>query len=191
MADDYSAQFLVAGSTSVATAVFNLAVIGRINWLWVILAFLIPFLVLQLYQHSGFSPLKKWRVKDHELHAQMGQPTGNGAWELDTNQQIDWAVYGPYRPLGRGKYRATFRMKVNNTATDDTVAEIDVASRRGGKRLATRTLTIQDFQYADRYQNFPLDFFLIHDDNDIEFRVCTKGGNRRLILDYVALSRRL
>lgn len=189
MKDDYAAQFLVSTSTAVAIAIFNLAINGQINWLWVIIAFVVPFVVLQLYQRSGFSPFKKWRVKDNELIAQAGQPTGNGSWEIDTSQTISWAIYGPYKPLGRGKYRAIFRLKINSISGDDAVVEIDVAARRGGKRLSMRTLTIQDFQQADVYQDFPLCFFLVHDDNDIEFRISSLGAKRRLILDYVALSR--
>jgi hypothetical protein len=54
-----------------------------------------------------------------------------------------------------------------------------------------RTLTIQDFHRADTYQDFPLDFYLLHDDNEIEFRISTQGAQRRLVLDHVALSRRL
>jgi hypothetical protein len=71
------------------------------------------------------------------------------------------------------------------------VADIDVASRHGAKILALRTLTIRDFNRADTYQDFPLDFFLLQDDNEIEFRISTGGAARRLVLDHVVLARRL
>lgn len=191
MRDDYAAQFLVSVSTAVTTAVFNLALNGQVNWLWVLIAFAVPFAMLQFYERASFSAFKEWRVRDNELISAMGQPTGNGAWELDTSERRSWAVYGPRKPLGRGKYRATFRLKINSTAGDDPVVDIDVASRHGKKIIALRTLTAKDFLRADTYQAFPLDFYLVHDDNEIEFRVSTKGVPRRFVLDRVTLSRRV
>lgn len=58
-------------------------------------------------------------------------------------------------------------------------------------QVALRTLTAQDFARADACQDFPLDFYLLRDDNAIEFRISTKGLSRRLVLDRVTLSRRL
>jgi hypothetical protein len=191
MREDYAAQFLVGTATAVASAIFNFAVAGQADWLWVAVAFLVPFLVLQLYQRSGFSPFKRWRVKDNELVARIGQATGREAWELDASDHRNWVIQGPHKPLGRGKYRAVFRLKINNLAGDEPVVDLDVASRRGAKVLALRTLTVQDFHRADTYQDFPLDFYLLHDDNEIEFRLSTMGANRRLVLDHVALARRL
>jgi hypothetical protein len=191
MREDYAAQFFVGAATAVASAIFNYAVLGQANWLWVFIAFVVPFAVLQFYQRSGFSPFKKWRVQDNELIARSGQATGHGAWELDTSERRAWAIYGPHKPLGRGKYRATFRLKINNTSGDDPVVDLDVASRHGAKIMALRTLTVQDFQRADVYQDFPLDFYLRYDDNEIEFRISTKGALRRVVLEYVALSRRV
>ncbi|MBM2849091.1 MAG: hypothetical protein A2W37_03685 [Chloroflexi bacterium RBG_16_63_12] len=191
MHEDYAAQFLVGASSAAASAVFNLAMTGQVNWLWVLLAFTAPFLVLRFYQRSGFLPFKKWCVRDNELIARTGQATGYGAWELDTSERSHWAIHGPHKPLARGKYRATFRLKINSTIGDEAVADLDVAARHGAKILALRTLTIQDFRRADTYQDFPLDFYLLHDDNEIEFRISTQGAQRRLVLDHVALSRRL
>ena len=191
MRDDYAAQFLVGASTAAASAVLNLAMTGRVYWLWVTVAFAVPFVVLQAYQRAGLSPIREWRVRDNQLISRAGQPTGDGAWELDAGERSPWAIHGPHKPLARGKYRATFRLKINNTTGDETVADLDVASRHGKKILALRALTVQDFRRADTYQDFPLDFYLLHDDNEIEFRISTKGAPRRLALEHVALSRRL
>jgi hypothetical protein len=191
MKDDYAAQFLVGASTAATTLVFNLAAHGQIDWPWVLAAFGVPFLVLRAYQRAGFPDARVWRVRDNELLAAAGQPTGDGAWELETSERRNWMVYGPRKPLGRGRYRAAFRLKLNSLAGDEPVADIDVASRHGKKLIALRTLTAQDFARADAYQDFPLDFYLLHDDNEVEFRISTKGLPRRLVLDRVTLSRRL
>ncbi len=189
MREDYAAQFLVGASTAAVSAIFNLALTGQVNWLWVLVAFGVPFVVLRIYQQAGLSLARVWRVRDNELLSRAGQPLGSGAWELNTSERTDWAIYGPRQPLGRGRYRARFRLKINNRAGDEPVVEIDVASRHGKKILALRTLTVHDFEWADAYQDFPLDFYLLHDDNEIEFRVSTRGTPRRVVLNRVTLSR--
>ena len=191
MRDDYTAQFLVGSSTALVSAIFNLALTGQINWFWVVLAFGVPFVVLRAYQQAGMSLARVWRVRDNELLSRAGQPLGSGAWEFNAAERIDWAVYGPRKPLGHGRYRARFRLKINSTAGDEPVMDLDVASRHGKKIVALRTLTVQDFRRADTYQDFPLDFYLLHDDNEVEFRVSTRGAARRVVLDRVTLSRRL
>jgi hypothetical protein len=191
MREDYAAQFVVGTATAVAAAIFNFAFTGRANWLLVVAAFVVPVVALRLYQRSGFSPLKRWRVKDNELVARAGQASGNGAWELDARERHNWVVHGPHKPVGRGRYRATFRLKINNVSGDEAVADLDVAARHGAKILVLRTLTVQDFLRADTYQDFPLDFYLLHDDNEIEFRLSTRGAARRLVLEHVMFARRL
>lgn len=190
MREDYAAQFIVGAATAIAAAVFDLAVSGQVDAVWVAAAFAVPYAVLHLYQRAGFSPARIWRVRDNELIARSGHPIGHGAWELDAAERREWVVHGPRRPLGRGRYRAVFRLKVDQTAGDAPVADLDVAARHGQKLLAARTLTTQDFQSADTYQAFALDFYLLHDDNEIEFRLSTRGAPRRLALESVALARR-
>jgi hypothetical protein len=191
MRDDYAAQFLVGTSTAIFSAVLNYALTGQVHVLWVLVAFLLPFVVLQVYQRSGFSPVRAWRVRDNELTGRAGQPLGDGAWELDASERQNWAICGPYKPLGRGQYRANFRLKINATLGDAAVVDIDVAARHGKKLIALRTLTVQDFRRADAYQDFPLDFYLLHDDNEIEFRASTRGARCRVVLERVALTRRV
>lgn len=191
MREDYVAQFIVGASTALAAAVFNLAVGGQVDGAWVVLAFVVPAAVLYLYQRAGFSPFKAWRVRDNELIALTGQPAGDGAWELDGRERCEWAVHGPRQPLGRGRYRVVFRLKLNSLAGDDPLVDLDVAARRGRKLIALRTLTTQDFRRADAYQDFPLDFYLLRDDNELEFRLSLRGAAKRLVLDRVTLARRV
>ena len=191
MRDDYTAQFLVGVSTALVAAVFNLALTGQVNGVWLLVAFVVPFSVLQLYQRAGLSPRREWRVGDNALIAAGGQPTGDGAWELDAAEARQWVIYGPRKPLARGKYRALFRLKISSVAGDRPVLDIDVAARHGQKIIALRTLTARDFERADTFQNFPLDFYLLQDENEIEYRLSTKGVSRRVVLERVALQRRL
>ncbi|MGQ0602436.1 MAG: hypothetical protein ACT4QE_12170 [Anaerolineales bacterium] len=191
MRDDYLAQFIVGVSTALVAAVFNLAITGQINGWWVLVAFAAPIGVLQLYQRVGLSPTREWRVRDNELSTAIGQSVGDGAWELDATEVRPWAVYGPWKPLAHGKYRATFQLKISSVAGDQPVVDIDVAARHGKKIIALRTLTARDFGKADSFQRFPLDFYLLQDENEIEFRVSTKGIARRVVLDSVKVVRRL
>jgi hypothetical protein len=191
MRDDYAAQFLVGASTAAVSAIFNLALTGNVNWFWVLVAFGVPFVVLRAYQQVGLSLPRVWRVRDNELLSRAGQPLGSGAWELNAGERTDWAIYGPRKPLGHGRYRATFRLKINSIAGDEPAVDLDVASRHGKKVVALRTVTVQDFRRADTYQDFALDFYLLQDDNEIEFRVSTRGAPRRVVLERVMLARRL
>jgi hypothetical protein len=191
MRDDYTAQFLVGVSTALVAAVFNLALTGQLNGWWIVVAFAVPFGVLQVYQRAGLSPTRVWRVRDNELRAAAGQPVGDGAWELDAAEARPWVVHGPWKPLAHGKYRATFQLKISSVVGDAPVVDIDVAARHGKKIIALRTLTAQDFGKADHFQRFPLDFYLLQDENEIEFRVSTKGLARRVVLESVRVVRRL
>ncbi len=191
MRDDYTGQFIVGTLTAAASAVFHFALTGQVDWRWVLVAFLAPYLALHFYERASLSAFREWRVRDNELISRSGQPAGTGAWELDTGEPRSWVVFGPRKPLTRGRYRATFRLKLNQLAGDAPIVDLDVASRHGAKLLALRTLTAQDFRRADRLQDFPLDFYLLHDDNEIEFRISTRGAPRRLVLDRVALARRV
>jgi hypothetical protein len=191
MRDDYAVQFLVGVCTAMFSALFNFAVTGQVNGLWVLIAFLLPFAVLHLYQRFGLSARREWRVRANELTGRAGQPLGDGAWELDAGERRDWAICGPYTPLGRGRYQARFRLKVNSLLGDAPVVDLDVATRHGKKLLALRTLTVQDFERADHYQDFPLDFYLLRDDNEMEVRVSTRGARCRVVLERVTLTRRI
>jgi hypothetical protein len=131
--------------------------------------------------------VRRWRVKEGELRASLGTPVGGEAWELATPAYQEFAVYGPYQPLPRGRYRATFRVKLSDTSgvEDAITAWVDVASGRGKKRLAFRDLAIRDFARADAYQGFPVDFYLLQDESDLEFRTSKMGDQRRLTLQDV------
>lgn len=197
MHTDYAAQFFVGAATALAAAVFNLALTGRVDGGWMIVAFGVPFAALLIYQRAGFAGVRVWRVRENELTALGGQPVGQGAWAVALDASAEGLIRGPRRPLGRGRYRAGFQLKLDRLAGDEPVAELAVTARHGRKVLAQRTLTGQDFSRADAYQAVGLDFQLLHDENDVEFRLTIRAapagpaGPPRLTLAYVALARRL
>jgi len=118
------------------------------------------------------------------------------AWQFKVDK-VEWAIYGPYlrHPIHKGKYRATFKIKVDDISSENRpIVELDVASRCkewGDKRLTGRVFSRRDFKNADEYQSFSLDFFVISDEDDLELRVFSRGSGHTVTLDYIELSRRL
>jgi len=142
----------------------------------------------------------QWRVEVAGIPARGGEPnrlTGDageiitgGEWTIVTPDEKGRGFYGPYISLLPNRYRAIFRFKIDdNTGTDDRLANLDVSSRRARKRYAQRTLTVRDFTHSDKYQEFHLDFIVIYEDHDFEFRLRTDPNfaRKQLTFDYVEL----
>lgn len=194
----------IAGA--VATAIINLLLAGKINvnywWIWLIGGGLGAALLYEIYQANRF-PFKKWRVTNiwdgkglifrEDIAALDGRPDGE-AWQFRASTN-DWAIFGPYlrQPLRKGKYRATFRIRVNEiTSEDRPIIELSVAANckvKGDKQLAARTLSTRDFRRGGVYQNFPLDFYALIDERDLELRVCSRDSRHIVTMDYIYLSR--
>ena len=156
--------------------------------------------------YSGF-PFKKFRVTNKQDGKSLlfrkdkpdvleGKNVGE-AWQFRASGDNYHAIYGPYlqRPLRNGKYRAIFRIKADNVEGDNVyITYIDIASsykaKRGGKILAARTLTANDFKKSDEYQGFYLDFDVLSDESELEFRIAPTSGYV-LTLDYIQLTRSL
>lgn len=148
--------------------------------------------------HLQKNVYRKWRVKPEELIAQVGISTGSsGAWEINLSTSKAQGIYGPYLgSLKRGAYCATFRLKISNRiGLYDRIAELDVISHylNGDKQkyLAHRSLYVRDFRAEERYQLFNLYFYVIEEEERVEFRMLdtqdTRGQDRLLTLDYVEL----
>jgi hypothetical protein len=194
---DFSAEFLVGAATALATAIINLVVPGQISWLWLVPAFAVPFVVLFVYQGTGlgFRLYKEWKIRPGELAARGGVQKGD-VWEFEheaPDRRLEF--YGPSIALPRGKYRVIFRLKIDaRDERDEPIWELDVASNSGAKWLALRTLSIRDFKRSDTWQDFPLDFTLINDENKVEFRGRmghADRSRRRITFDKVMVHRRL
>jgi hypothetical protein len=194
---DFSAEFLVGASTALATAIINLVVLDQINWLWLIPAFGVPFVVLFLYQGTGlgFRPYKEWKIRTGELSAVGGAQKGD-VWEFeDVVPERGLGFRGPLIALPRGKYRVLFRLKIDSRdERDEPVCELDVTSNSGRKWFAYRTLSLRDFKRSDQWQSFMLDFNMSNDENRVEFRSRMESGaglGRRIAFDKVIVHHRL
>ncbi len=197
MDNDYRAQFLVSFFTVLTAAVVNLAVAGQINWLWLILAFIVPFLVLSVYQgviSLNFRPFKSWSIREGELNSYSATKRGN-TWEFDRTSNEDAGFNGPYIPVLRGKYRVIFRLMIDDRGEQDQpVCELAVTSNDGRKWFAKHTVSIRDFVRAEKWQDFPLDFTLLRDENRVEFRFRMRESalaQRRISFRSVTLRRRI
>lgn len=187
---------------------------GRLSyWYWWVVGGLIMLgIVLYYIIYQGYDkfPYTQFRVPKHPqagktLHAWIEPFHGDNigeAWKFETNQENDgYAIYGPWleQPLRKGKYKATFRMKIHNVSVvNHPIVDIDVACATrwdGDTRLACRTLTTSNFAKADEYDEFSLYFKVDNEARKVEFRVWThKAGSEGrdiVILDYVQLSRQL
>jgi hypothetical protein len=197
MNNDYRAQFLVGSFTAVTAALVSMAVSGQINWLWLILAFVVPFLVLSAYQgviSLNFRPFKSWGIREGELTSYSAKKRGN-AWEFDRNSRDNAGFNGPYIPVLRGKYRVTFRLMIDERSEQDQpVCELAVTSNDGRKWFAKHTVSVRDFVRAERWQNFSLDFTTLRDENRVEFRFQMKEpllARKRISFQGVTLRRRV
>jgi hypothetical protein len=133
---------------------------------------------------------KSWRWEAEG--ASIGHKTGHldtDGWLCQTGVDAanDHMVYGPYdTTLTAGAYVAEFRMKIdNNTANNDSVADIDVRDAVTGATLAYQALTRQTFPIAANYTSFTLPFTFPVSHHAIEFRVYWRG-RAYIKVDYIA-----
>jgi hypothetical protein len=197
MDSDLRPQMLVGASAAILAALVDLAVADKVSWYWVLLAFVVPFAILTIYQGvlgGGLRPFKRWGIRPGELTSYYARE-GADYWEFDRTAQEGHGFYGPYIPLPRGKYRVTYRLKIDSRDNQDQpVCDLDVTSNDGQKWFAYRTLSIRDFTQSDRWQSFHIPFDLSHDENRVEFRFRIKNvlvAQRRLSFQSVALRRRI
>ncbi len=84
-------------------------------------------------------------------------------------------VFGPYTTLYPGKYRVSFRMKVEGEPVSGSLATVDVFSHFDGYPRATREVTAADFPRTGEYQPITLEFDLGQTLEDVEFRAMYHG----------------
>ena len=172
-----------------------------------------PYIKYRLKEKSERDQLidkerRKYLVIDGILTFEVEQQ--GEAWKFKTNKgqsgqegKTDYVIYGPYIILNKNKYRAIFRMKIlNRPKRDYPIVEINVGLKTyylGDKKLAGYNLTQSDFKKIDEYYEFPVDFYISSQAQDVEFRVMSAGihGDETdkdrvsVVVDYVKLSRRL
>ena len=116
------------------------------------------------------------------------------AWKVRADR-VGHAVHGPYlrRPLLKGRYIATFRLKIASTGVDRRqVLILDVVSavpKPGQNLLSARAIKASDFAESDCWQDFPLTFDVDAAEPSVEFRVQSAGTGDTITLDYVQLDR--
>jgi hypothetical protein len=130
MKKNYAAEFLVSSSTAIIIALLNFAINQQVNWVWVVIAFIVPFVVLVLYQGvvnlQFLRPYRKWKINKGELVQYYGKQKDN-IWEFNTANKDLPGFYGPYIPLMKGKYKVVFRFKIDNRdEQDEPICDIDV-----------------------------------------------------------------
>lgn len=97
-------------------------------------------------------------------------------------------AYGPYTDLPPGKYRVAYALKTDRVGVDERVATVDVFTHRdGGPPRAMREITGREFDTADRYQVFDLEFESDKPLEDLEFRVFY-AGQGTLGLDVIRVT---
>jgi uncharacterized membrane protein len=96
-------------------------------------------------------------------------------------------IFGPYTDLPPGAYRVEFSLKVDRNDRAEPVAMLDVFTHKdGGVPRAAKEVLGTDFQAADRYQPFVLEFESDKPLEDLEFRVqVAQSGQGTLCLDTV------
>jgi Tol biopolymer transport system component len=86
------------------------------------------------------------------------------------DDKAGFLVYGPYKSYAPGKYVASFRLKTDRTAFQESVAVVDIATDAGKTILAQKELKGNDFLEDKLYQEFQIPFSL-KESRILEFRV--------------------
>jgi hypothetical protein len=85
-------------------------------------------------------------------------------------------VFGPHAPLEPGRYRATYRLKVEQIKNKE-LATIDVCTDQGNQILVQKKIDATQFEKPLQYQKFVLEFQLA-EPKLVE--ICDKGLDRQM-----------
>ena len=128
-----------------------------------------------------------WQAESDEISHATGRPDTDG-WvcEPGIDAVNQYMIYGPYdRNVTAGPNYADFRILIdNNSINDEPVVELDVRNNTTGVVLASRVITRKQFNAANAYAVFTVDFQMPADSQAIELRVNWKG-NAKIKVDYV------
>ncbi len=180
-------------------------------WIVVIAGLIVAILLyIALQQRRNRFPFTKYRVTNIRNGkglwptsdpAMEGKSAPEGAWSFKTAKGDVYPIHGPKlrETLLPGKYRATYRFKVHSVDVREKnryLIRMEVLSEivEGGstKLLAGRTLTTYDFDRAEEYKDFVVDFEVLSEKGEHRLEMCVKSWESgiRLTFDYVQLSRR-
>jgi len=103
---------------------------------------------------------------------------------VDSLSGPGYIAFGNAQKIKMGKYKVSFRLKSNNTDSDENIALIDV-SYNFGSQLVNRSISCKEFNSPHNYQDFDLIFENPHlVMGGVEFRVYY-FGQHKLWLDYI------
>ena len=182
---------------------------GSIDYWWGVAGFFGATCVCWIYMQYLAYPFKRFRVSclvDDDNKVVKGEQNGRGLianklrgdYDKERKRWIlseEWGVWGPYFPLGKGWYIATFRIKVTGSEWEKErhICEIDVVAWSDDwtdkKLLAFHLLTTKDFKRTNKYNRFSLVFRVYHSEDKFEFRIRQLSDQHTITLDYVKLSR--
>lgn len=134
-----------------------------------------------------YSKAWTWQAESDEISHATGRPDTDG-WvcEPGIDAVNQYMIYGPYdRNVTAGPNYADFRILIdNNSINDEPVVELHVRNNTTGVVLASRAVTRKQFNAANAYAVFTVDFQMPADSQAIELRVNWKG-NAKIKVDYV------
>jgi len=109
------------------------------------------------------------------------------AWFADLSELRHHIIYGPYKPLPElDRYSVFFKIKIDDNTSIEPVLTLDVS----GGGFASRTIYRSDFDKANTYQLFGLDFE--YRSNDLmEYLVYNLAYRGKVWIDYVAIVKSL
>jgi hypothetical protein len=89
------------------------------------------------------------------------------------------AIYGPYASLLPGRYRVSYRLKLDTPSSRrGPLASVDVFSTALGGALAGQEVLVEDFIAPGQYQDFVFDLEIGKPLDDVEYRVLYDGPER-------------
>jgi hypothetical protein len=136
-------------------------------------------------QFLSSSIITKYRVVERDkakggkdLYGDAGYLTEDGSWAVDIKKAQGHGIFGPYTKMNAGDYRAIFRMKIDkNQPHPKPIARIDVTRNIGNVSIVEQKVMTSDFNSSNEYQDFALDFSLIENAENVEFRFRTESLN--------------
>jgi hypothetical protein len=109
-----------------------------------------------------------------------------GSPPLDEDRSA--AIFGPYAELLPGKYRVSYRLKLDSSSSrSGPIATVDVFSTALGGALAAQDVMVQEFVTPGQWQDINLEVEIPGTVDDLEYRVLYTGPEK-LLVDSVEIT---
>lgn len=134
----------------------------------------------RLYQAEELFHRFGYEVEDEDASNQR-------AWFADLSELRHHIIYGPYEHLPElDRYSVFFKIKIDDNTSIEPVLTLSVS----GGGFASRTIYRNDFNEANTYQLFELDFEYRSNDR-MEYLVYNLAYQGKVWIDYVAIVKSL